>query len=438
MQVITIGFPYSTTKSHNVSQINFFSNNTILDADLIIWDVNNSTNFPGNPNTVSEVTRKQYEEFKSGIDKRKKEFEEFFQIGRPLIIINPIFVNHSYTLSGESSDKHYYLNFLDSIDLPEPEIELANGQNITCISEKFASDYLHHKKDTFFYEYTFPNSKGIPLFYIKGTKYVVSQYYEISNGHIVFIPLFNVNLQDPNNRELFLNSTFMFLDEIRKFKKKRKLVVPEWTSNYSIAGESTERSKLEVLRSRKVKLEKQIANQQDIFNKFIQLKALFSSSGKDLEDIVELAMKDFDFDTERQNNNRHDILIKIKTKIAVVEVKGVVKSAAEKHLAQLQKWISSYHIEHDYNPKGILVINTYMNTELEKRSEQDFPVQMLTYAKQMKHCLVTGIQLLCMLLDYNSKKISQSKVIKLLFETVGPLEYTKSLNNFVERLDHEA
>ncbi len=78
---------------------------------------------------------------------------------------------------------------------------------------------------------------------------------------------------------------------------------------------------------------------------------------------------------------------------AVVEVKGVKGSAAEKHGAQLEKWVSGAYEANGVMPKGILVVNTWRETPLAERTQADFPDQMLPYCKGRGHSLITGLDL---------------------------------------------
>ncbi|MGW4635964.1 hypothetical protein ACWEMY_24600, partial [Nocardia sp. NPDC004415] len=84
---------------------------------------------------------------------------------------------------------------------------------------------------------------------------------------------------------------------------------------------------------------------------------------------------------------------KFDSRSAVVEVKGVNKSAAEKHAAQLEKWVAGELEATGTAPKGLLVVNTWRETDLSARTEKDFPDQMLPYCVSREHCLMTGLQL---------------------------------------------
>src|SRR5207248_9381894 len=69
------------------------------------------------------------------------------------------------------------------------------------------------------------------------------------------------------------------------------------------------------------------------------------------------------------------------------------KSAAEKHAAQLEKWVANHYGDSGTAPKGLLVVNTWRDTPLVERTGEDFPAQMLPFSQSRGHCLATGLDL---------------------------------------------
>ena len=278
-----------------------------------------------------------------------------------------------------------------------------------------------------------PISNGTPLLFIKDTKYVISEYFKVDNGFVIILPKLKPELRDINNSRNFLNSLLLLISEVKKNSKPIINAIPDWVDEYSLIGEVEEKEHLIKLTERRIKLDSQIDNCKEKLSNFKYLKGLFSSDGTTLENIVEFIFKEIGFETIKPEGNKDDLIIKNNNNIAVLEIKGLSKSAAEKNSAQLQKWVSNYHVENDYNPKGILVVNTYKNEKLVTRqNKQDFPDQMLPYARQMGHCLVTGIQLLCIYLDFKSKKLKSNEVMELLFKTKGVLTYKENYIDLVK------
>ncbi len=114
-----------------------------------------------------------------------------------------------------------------------------------------------------------------------------------------------------------------------------------------------------------------------------------------------------------------------------MEVKGVGKSAAEKHAAQLEKWVASEMEESGEAPKGILVVNTWRETALDERPAEDFPDQMLKYSKSRGHCLVSGLQLFVIREEVeanpNRAEFWRKKIMKTSGVLAGATDWPKYL-----------
>jgi hypothetical protein len=123
---------------------------------------------------------------------------------------------------------------------------------------------------------------------------------------------------------------------------------------------------------------------------------------------------------------------------AVVEFKGKAKSAAESDSAQLEKWVTEYHLENGVHPKGILVVNAWRDKPLPDRSQAAFPNQMLGYAEARGHCLVTGMQLLGAWLDVEKRSGRAIQIARALFKCSGRFGGYGDWAEFIEtRETHE-
>jgi hypothetical protein len=116
---------------------------------------------------------------------------------------------------------------------------------------------------------------------------------------------------------------------------------------------------------------------------------------------------------------RADLILRWRGRTAVVEVKGLTKSAKEANAAQLEKWVSAQYEEEGEQPKGILVVNTYAKTDLKDRTRADFPDQMLPYSIARGHCLITGLQLLAARLDAELEGARRPMIVGSLFDCIG-------------------
>lgn len=136
---------------------------------------------------------------------------------------------------------------------------------------------------------------------------------------------------------------------------------------------------------------------------------------------MEAAFQKLGCTVEEGKPGRADRIIRWKKHVAVIEVKGLAKSAREKDSAQLEKWVSEHAIDTGEQPKGLLIVNAWRNTALDEREEPPFPPQMLPYSEQREHCLLTTAQLLAALLTATSKE-KRATFLGELFETNGVLD----------------
>lgn len=427
MHIINIGTPILDSIHYKVSSTNFLSGTTFLDAEIIFWDVESSySELLGNNYSINKTFGKdQILHLQEKIEVRKKEFEEFFEIGRTLIMTSPMFYDYKYTF--QNDDSEIIINYIDSLDIPKPILEHVSGHVLEAVKDEIIESYYENIKDFLFYKSRIDNANGNALLYIKDTKYLISEYYKIKNGLLIILPNLKFNQNDPTrDSNDFLFSTEGFIEELKLNIKPKSLELPSWVNDYVFEKEKNELGKNVELNRQLIKIKDEISKSNDEISKFNFLKSLFAADGDILEDAVELILKEIGFSVQRQITNRDDLIIKLGDNVAVVEIKGLTKSAAEKNAAQLEKWVSNYHAEYDKEPKGILIINTYKNKVLEERKERDFPEQMMSYVKRKEQCVLTGIQLLCIYLDFQSKKLKTKDVEKMLFETIGELIYTKN------------
>jgi len=162
-------------------------------------------------------------------------------------------------------------------------------------------------------------------------------------------------------------------------------------------------------------------------------KLLFASYGDSLEVEVRRVFEELGFTVMEVLPDRDDLILQYNDRIAVVEIKGVLrKSAAERHAAQLEKWVSSYFSDKGIRPKGILVANPYCEVPLIDRKEDAFPSQMRPYSEAREHCLITGLQLLCLYLDCKEDEEKKARMIHLLFNTKGVFSEYQDWTQFIE------
>jgi hypothetical protein len=142
-----------------------------------------------------------------------------------------------------------------------------------------------------------------------------------------------------------LKTTFVRIKEIYKPSKIEvfKSVLPDWCNDYLLENESIERNKLIELKLKLDSITELIAKQNEVIEKQDDLKRILISSGHELELYITNLFIELGYEIIDVELNRDDIIIKKNESVAVIEIKGVKGSSAEKHAAQLMKWVSTYH-----------------------------------------------------------------------------------------------
>lgn len=401
--------------SHHIRKLSFSSNASILSSDLVIWDMTSTKN-SASPFSLIEKSVNIYNSY---VNNRKEEFSEYLDNGGVLIVLRPDIdaVNNGNGI----------IDLWNAIGIKKPTLKAKEGRSMYS---KLENESLEAFISTFANNLSFFNViedfEGTPVFYLKNTDKVVSYYTKVKNGLVLFAPYFGERIDgDPNLfYDLILKFTKFFLNSSPSIPFKLPTLAEEYilaeTQEITLGISSTQKKIDE--------LQKLLAKKQSEFDRLNLFKHLFLSTGDDLEYICDEVFKEIGFKTVK-SENRHDLILIYKKNVAVVEIKGVTKSAKESHAVQLQKWSTEYHLKHELNPKSILIVNAFYNLPLDKRIGASFPDQMIPYSTQMGQCLITGIQLFNLYMDFRNNKISSDQIIELLFSTVGVLDYSSDIKS---------
>jgi hypothetical protein len=244
--------------------------------------------------------------------------------------------------------------------------------------------------------------------------------YTKEGGTVVVGPAFRAT--EYNESEL----VFAFRDYLASTKSaSQKVELPEWTKSWSIPGESEALQLEQQLETAITDLQQQLETARAERFAIQSRKHIFASKGDPLMEAARDALVRLGLAVQSGPDGRDDLIATAEDgRVFVVEVKGRDnKSAAESDSAQLQKWVSGYHEREGKEPKGLLVLNGYSEQDLRKRPEDVFPNQMLDYACRMRHCLISGIQLLCLAESSTANRVS---AIDSLFNTSGIFPHFRS------------
>ena len=297
------------------------------------------------------------------------------------------------------------------------------GEDIEACGNPLYKDFFNKVNETFQYEAYFNKPVGTPLMKAKGSSKIISSVVEYENGKIIFLPHpyyeddYTENKYWMENGKKYLEGIFE-LNE-RLCKSNDDYILPEWANNFLILNEADEQKVLEnYIEQRKV-LEEKITIQKTKICELLKYKNLITSSGKVLENIVKQVLTELGFSLSETEPGRSDVIAKYGRNDIVIEIKGVTKSAAEKHAAQLEKWVALFIEENEKTPKPLLIVNGYCDLPVTERTEDVFPKQMLKYCKARAHALISTTQLLCLFIEIKNNPECKKERIKELLNTEG-------------------
>jgi hypothetical protein len=179
------------------------------------------------------------------------------------------------------------------------------------------------------------------------------------------------------------------------------------------------------------KLEKKKQEEDALLDALVRNKLLFTVTGTVLEVQVQQLLEKLGFEILESEPGRVDLIVKYGDQPAVLEIKGVGGSSAEKYAAQLEKWVSTYNVDNEVKPKGILVMNAFKDEELLNRNQDVFPHQMLAFSVQREHCLITTLQLLGLYFEILRSPEKKDELIFSLYNTIGVYKGYEDWTQFI-------
>ncbi|MBF4692020.1 hypothetical protein [Fusibacter ferrireducens] len=443
MKILTIGSFYDHEFSENIA---FRSATSFLDYDIALIDFQYilseySCITTGNGNYMGHKCLNNDDSVRimEDIKRRKLEIDELLKMGRTIIVFTPIkqicyiYTGKSeYSGNGKNTRTTRIVTDIDLLSILPIEIDTieAQGSNLT-IKNKDIFNEINKKFSNFLkYNAYFREPIGTPIWFIKNTNKVVGSYLNIEKGHLIFLPQFE---DDEENEEIemnFLKEIILLVDKLKQ--DNGDYTLPEWSESFLLPKELDISNTIKDSEVELNALLNRITLQKEMLSKIQENKLLFTGTGRSLEIKVNEVLSEIGFSVVEGETGRDDLIIKYDDKIAVVEIKGVSKSAAEKHAAQLEKWVSGYIAEKEVSPKGILIVNAFKDLPLSERIEEFFPKQMIKYSSSRNHCLLSGIQLLGIyyhILDHPSDK---EIIISKIFNTSGVFDGFSEWANFVD------
>ncbi|WP_158712960.1 hypothetical protein OG337_20670 [[Kitasatospora] papulosa] len=449
--------------SPDVTNGYFRSPATIFEYDVVFWDPANtvetysrSSPYQGQPRIADDETTNILQD----IVRRRKEFKEFLEMGRILaIFVAPAqkfwFDTGKRDKSGTGRNQKV-TTLLDNMDIAEKAIpapfKVAAGQGtrITARQPGYRS-LISGSADRWWYRAILEEFPGESIAVVSGTDKCIGSIYQNDKGGILaMLPDFQSpdlldyeedaeaadgdETTDPEEgleriieagtevgavENITDQASLDLIAWVESLRTKGREPQPAWLHRYQFAEDAETAARIGELEEEQTKISKEIEKLKERNEISDHWKRLLYATGDELEAQVMAAFRVLGFDAKRGPEGRADIMLQLDTRCAVVEVKGLNGSAAEKNAAQLEKWISEEMLSGAGKVKGILVINAHRLTPPDARSNPSFPNQMVKFSTPREHCLVTTVQLLAMVRTVIEKQADASSIAEELLNTTG-------------------
>ena len=419
---------------------------SFLDYDTVIIDTrsiseNYMLDYPyeGKPLITKDDSPKIVDDFR----RIKDQIEEMLNHGKNIFVILSNNENcyihtgkYKYDGTGKNARKTDYVQLFDTFSFIPIEIDptLIQGEKFCIACNPPYSTFFNATKDILYYELYFEAPQETQLLLTPNKTKTISAVYKIGRGNIVLLPCVDIDIYESEDQ--WIEKAKLFLDALLELNNSLsnntgKYVLPLWSDSIKMPDETLAEEKLEKDCAKLKKLEENISKQKEQLNKIKDLKKMITASGAVLEEIVKTVLVSIGFTLQKSEVGRSDVIALYNDLAVVAEIKGVSKSAAEKHATQLEKWVSQYYEENDHMPKALLIVNGFCDTPLTERKEEVFPDQMLNYCSSRGHALITTTQLLCMYIEIMKDPSCAQERVHELFSCVGKyqryLDYEKYL-----------
>lgn len=409
---------YGDDDSDDCDRESFSSDYSVFDYDVVIWDPAETlrsyrdTGYLGGAlyENLPRISEHNSVSLKADILRRKSEFAEFLKMGRTLVaIVRP--PQECYVATGEKTYSGTGRNqkvttllakedIWDALPADDPQLTIAAGSRISINGEGAIPSFLRKYKHLLKYEAFMSSPLGNPIATVTGTSHVIGSVLKTEGGGLlILLPAFQLvdgRDEETGNTVWKDESAQIQLDLLEAIEKMQATTMearPAWSDKYATKDQIAlsdavikQQKRVETARAKLSTLQQKEEQGQS-------KDQLFLGTGRALELEVRAVLELLGGDVTEPDPGRDDWKVKFDSRNAVVEVKGVNKSAAERHAAQLEKWVAGELEVTGTAPKGILVVNTWRETDLSARTEKDFPDQMLPYCVSRDHCLMTGLQL---------------------------------------------
>lgn len=448
-KILGIGTPFYSLDYIGFTDVDFHSATSFMDYDAVVINTRSLALEYGLtcPDTYNgklclpvDASFKMKEDFA----RTRTQIIEFLKQGKNVFVVmtkNEDCYIHtgesSYSGTGKNARKTNFVAEFDVFSFLPIKIKptFVSGRSVNVVCRSPYSTFFQATKEVMCYEAFFTAPKETTLLTMLNSDKAVSAAFEYEKGKIIILPSFCFPTSDTSESEedkygkIYLDALFELNHSLMSNADSYSL--PLWTDGIKILAEEDQEKKLEQDLKKLENIKAEIATREALITKIRRKKILLAASGTTLEEVVKETLQEIGFALHEAEVGRSDIIASYEGVYVVAEIKGVSKSAAEKHAAQLEKWVAQFMEEKEHSPKALLIVNGYCDTPLSDRTEEVFPDQMLKYCKSREHALITTTQLLCLYIEIKNNPACAKERITEMLSCVGKysryLDYEKYL-----------
>lgn len=424
---------------------------SFLDYDAVVIDTSYlATNYHEDYNTPTFegkrlISKDESHRMKNEFSRTKNQIIELLRQGKNVFVLMATNENcliytgkMEYSGTGKNARGTNYVNEFNVFSFLPIDIKpvMVSGEEFNIVSQPPYSTFFQTVKDMVYYDAYFEAPKKESLLVIPKSDKSISAVFEYEKGKIIILPYpydedcFDTKQEWKKAGKRFLKALFELNNALMSHVDSYKL--PLWSDDIKLPNEEVEEDKLAQDLRKLHKLEVKIKKQQELISIIQEKKILFTASGTPLEEIVQKTLQEIGFTLCQTEVGRSDVIASYNGTDIVAEIKGVSKSAAEKHGAQLEKWVAQFIEENECSPKALLIVNGYCDTPLYERTEEVFPNQMLKYCEARGHALITTTQLLCLYIEIKQNPDCEKERITELLSCVGKYQRYQDFENYLK------
>jgi hypothetical protein len=435
-----------------VTFTSFSGDDSVFDFDVVIWNPASSiyryaTAYNEQYRNLPSLNENTSVSLSSDISRRRKEFLDFVEAGRALVVFvvppQQCYIDtgeRTYSGTGRNRVTTTHVSLVDlwdALPLSSLGLERASGSEVEVVGDGPISALLRKYSKYLSYSAVMKEPPGTVLAKVAGTDRALGSVVKTKGGGLLMllpwldftVDASEVNGADDEEEEgeewEWPDEAAEFqvdlLDALDQLNESAVQARPAWAERYATKPQQEINEKVVAQRQKVEKARTRLTKLQTQREELVARDQLFLGTGRALELQVRSVFELLGGTVSEPVPGRADWQVAFPEGNAVLEVKGLKKSAAEKHAAQLEKWVAGALEETGEMPKGILIANTWRETALADRSNDDFPGQMLPYSEGRGHCLLTGLRLFLIRADVEADPKRAAHWRKKLLQTNGVL-----------------